>query len=138
CCACVSFIGLNDIAAQTVKRYLVTREGLDALMEHGVVSPAVEFPAKGRVGTPAREPKTKSTPMGKRQRAALEFLALRQGNLATANDIYEATNASHATIKSLAARGWVDEIIHEVNRPDSYGRQSGNEPELSLSAEQSA
>lgn len=122
CCACVSFVGLNDIAAQTVKRYLITREGFDTIAGDGAEASA------GEQAKPVR--------LGKMQRATLEFLAERRGSLATASDIHEATNASLATIKSLAAHGWVDEVIHEVSRPDSYDRPDATEASLSFSDEQ--
>jgi primosomal protein N' (replication factor Y) len=112
CCSCVSFIGLNDIAAQTVKRYLVTDKGLRAAQG--------DHPIK----------------MGQKQRVALEFLAAQQGKLVTVEDIHSATGASLATIKSLVARDWAEDFVHEINRRDDYDRQTGTEAELPLSAEQ--
>jgi primosomal protein N' (replication factor Y) len=112
CCACVSYVGLNDIAAQTVKRFLITREGSEALTENS------------------------GARLGKMQRAALAYLAEQRGELVTATDIHNATSASLATIKSLVGRGWAEELIHTVNRPDSYAQMPGGEQELKLSEEQ--
>lgn len=112
CCSCVSFIGFNDIAAQKVKRYLVTAEGLDAV--------AGDKPVR----------------MGERQRQALQFLVGCAGEPVTTQEVHEATGVSLATVKSLVARGWAEEIVHEVHRADDYDRQVEREDELALSGEQ--
>lgn len=112
CCSCVSFVGLNDIAAQTVKRFLITTEGFEALDE------------------------AKPVRMGPVQRQALSYLAAQQGRLATASEIAEETGASLATLKSLVGRGWAEEFVQAVRREDDYGRRKGDQPELPLSDEQ--
>lgn len=112
CCSCVSFIGFNDIAAQTIKRYLITTSGQQAVEGH--------HPVK----------------LGSKQRPALEFLARQHGGLATINDIHDATGASLSSIKSLVAHGWTEEFVQEVTRSDDYAKFSGSEDELAFSAEQ--
>ncbi len=112
CCSCVSFVGLNDIAAQTIKRFLVTGAGLRAL--------SGPVPVK----------------MGQKQRQALEFLAGRRGAPATVDDINSATGASLSSIKSLISHDWAEEIVADVIRRDDYDQQSGSEAELAFSAEQ--
>jgi len=114
CCSCVSFIGLNDIAAQTVRRFKLSETGYEVL--HG--APGVR--------------------LGKKQAAALEALCCGDEAL-TITDIAAASGATLATVKSLLARGWVHEFIHEVERKDDYHHAAAHtalqEP-LALSAEQ--
>jgi len=112
CCSCVSFIGLNDIASQTVRRYLITEKGFRVL--HG------EIPAR----------------LGAKQIAALEWLAARNGEMATAEEIHTATGVSPATVKTLLGHGWIEEFIREVSRRDDYKAHGGTQTELPLSAEQ--
>lgn len=114
CCSCVSFIGLNDIAPQTIKRYLITDAGLEAI--HG------EKPVR----------------LGSAQRAALDFFARQRGALATSSDVHTGSGASLASLKSLVSRGFIEEFIHTLTRTDNYSRQAGTEAELAFSTEQQA
>lgn len=112
CCSCVSFIGLNDIASQVVKRYVLTETGLK--VANGVMP--------GRVGA--------------KQADVLNYLAKCEGEPMTMDDIAQMTGASMASVKSLVGKGWVEVLVREVVREDDYRRAAGGEAPLTLSEEQ--
>lgn len=111
-CACVSFIGFNDIASQTVKRYLLTDEG------HRVLH--MERPVK----------------LGAKQAAALEYLAQNTSTLSTLSEISSGSGAALSTINSLVKHGWIEEFVQEAERSDDYEHGRASEGDLPLSEEQ--